>query len=175
MDNLNPYQPPAENPESIATQSRRERVVAGPLMLSIEWTGVLCFNLIVPILFGMGMTSERAKLGVFAAIVMIACIGYYFCYARPLPVLFIIRGGVLVALSQVFPILQVFAGALAISILLTSGIIEDSDILHMLETATAGFLAALLTGTILMTASLIVGILLRLVTPDRWWLAKETY
>ncbi|MFN7733206.1 MAG: hypothetical protein ACK5OB_15020 [Pirellula sp.] len=175
MDNLNPYQPPAANPDAIATETRRDRVVAGPLMLSIEWTAVLCFNLIVPVLFGMGMTSEQAKIGVFLAVAMIACIGYYFCYARPLPVLFIIRGGVLVALSQFFPILQVFAGALSIQILLTLGIIEDSDILNMLSTATAGFLAALLTGTILMIAAFVVGILLRLVTPDRWWLAKERY
>jgi len=175
MDNLNPYQPPVASPEAIATETRPERVVAGPLVLSIEWTAVLCFNLIVPVLFGMGMTSERAKIGVFLAIAMIACIGYYFCYARPLPVLFIIRGGVLVALSQMFPMLQVFAGALSIQILLTLGIIEDSDILNMLSTATAGFLAALLTGTILMSAAFIVGVLLRLVTPDRWWLAKERY
>ncbi|MEI8211154.1 MAG: hypothetical protein WCI02_03345 [Planctomycetota bacterium] len=174
MATINPYKPPDTTLDESPVPAVEQSLVAGPLLLSIEWTAILAFNLIVPILFAWGMTSAVAKLGMGLAIFIILLSGYYFCLSRPLPVLFVIRGGVLVALSQMFPVLQVCAGAVAMKIYLILGVIDDSSFLDMLSTGTAGFLVTMITGLILMGVSLVLGFLIRAVTPDRWWLATKS-
>jgi hypothetical protein len=174
MATINPYKPPETSLDESPVSADVKRLVAGPLLLSIEWTAILAFNLIVPILFAWGMTTGVAKLGMGLAVFIILLTGYYFCLSRPLPVLFVIRGGVLVALSQMFPVLQVCAGAAALYILLNLGVIEDSSFFDMLSTGTVGFLVTLITALILVGVSLFLGFLIRAVTPDRWWLATKS-
>ena len=175
-DEKNPYQPPrlGNQPENKVRLLHEEaRVLTSPLTLSIEWTVILGFNLIVPALVAWGLTNTPAKLGSAFALFLIALIGYYFCITKPLPMLFIIRGGVLVALSQFVPALQLVAGAISIRALILFRIVPESSFNEMLSTPTAGFLVPLLTGLILIGISLTLGFLIRIVTPDRWWLAKS--
>jgi len=88
---------------------------------------ILGFNLIVPALVAWGLTNTPAKLGSAFALFLIALIGYYFCITKPLPMLFIIRGGVLVALSQFVPALQLVAGAISIRSLILFRIVPESS------------------------------------------------
>lgn len=176
VDEKNPYQPPRiSNPSGNDERLLHEqsRVLASPLILSIEWTIILAFNLIVPALVAWAITSTSAKLGSGFAIFLMALTGYYFCITKPLPMLFIIRGGVLVALSQFVPALQLVAGAISIHALILVRVVTESSFNEMLSTPLAGFLVTLLTGLILISVSLTLGFLIRIVTPDRWWLAKS--
>jgi hypothetical protein len=172
MPSINPYDPPevGSQPSNAALQ---ERVVAGPWVLSIEWTVVLAFNLIVPALVAWPMTTTNAKIGCLFAIVIVGLTGYYLCISHPLPILFAIRGGLVVALSQVIPVVHFTAGAMAIRSLIVVGVIRESSFYDMLSTVTAGFLVTLITACVLIGASFVVGLLLRMVTPDRWWLARS--
>jgi len=173
----NPYQPPrigVQPADAVRLRNDESRVLASPLILSIEWTVILAFNLIVPTLVAWGFTNNPAKLGSGFAVFLIAVIGYYFCITKPLPMLFIVRGGVLVALSQFVPVLQLVAGAVSIRALILFRIVDDSSFSQMLSTPAAGFLVTMLTGLILIGVSLTLGFLLRIVTPDRWWLSKSS-
>lgn len=176
VDEKNPYQPPRIS-KPLGNDERmlheQSRVLASPLILSIEWTIILAFNLIVPALVAWAITSTSAKLGSGFAIFLMALTGYYFCITKPLPMLFIIRGGVLVALSQFVPALQLVAGAISIHALILVRVVTESSFNEMLSTPLAGFLVTLLTGLILISVSLTLGFLIRIVTPDRWWLAKS--
>lgn len=176
-DEKNPYQPPRlgnQPKDDLGLHHEKSRVLTSPLILSIEWTVILGFNLIVPALVAWGFTNAPAKLGSGFAVFLIALTGYYFCITKPLPMLFIIRGGVLVALSQFVPALQLVAGAISIRALILFRIVPESSFNEMLSSPTAGFLATLFTGLILIAASLTLGFLIRIVTPDRWWLAKSS-
>lgn len=175
-DDKNPYQPPRlgdQTAKDARLLHEQARVLASPLVLSIEWTVILAFNLIVPALVAWGITNAPAKLGSGFAVFLIALTGYYFCITKPLPMLFIIRGGVLVALSQFVPALQLVAGAISIRALILFRIVPESSFNEMLSTPAAGFLVTLITGLILIGMSLTLGFLIRIVTPDRWWLAKS--
>lgn len=172
MPSVNPYDPPDVGSES-SDADGMGRVVAGPWALSIEWTVVLAFNLIVPALVAWPMTTTSAKIGCLFAILMVALSGYYLCISHPLPILFAIRGGLAVALSQVIPVVHLTAGAIAIRSLIAIGVIRESSFYDMLSTGTAGFLVTLFTACVLIGASFVAGLLLRLVTPDRWWLARS--
>ena len=136
-DEKNPYQPPrlGNQPENQVRLLHEEaRVLTSPLTLSIEWTVILGFNLIVPALVAWGLTNTPAKLGSAFSLFLIALIGYYFCITKPLPMLFIIRGGVLVALSQFVPALQLVAGAISIRALILFRIVPESSFNEMLRT-----------------------------------------
>lgn len=165
---INPYDPPV----AAAIAPDPVEVARGPHMLLFEWTAVLLFNLIVPTLFAWSMTSNEAKIGAAIAVLVIAAGGFFFCFKQPLPMLLAIRGGILVALSQVFPILQILCGALAIQAWTLIGSIRDSSFQEMLSTATAGFLVTLVTGLLLIAASLMAGLVMRWVTPERWWIVQ---
>jgi len=91
----------------------------------------------------------------------------------PLFVLFTIRGGVLVVLSQFFPVLHLIAGLLAVSLYRYSGIIPAESLDRTGVGLMGAFLLTATTGAILMSFCLVVGFFIRLVTPDRWWLAKK--
>jgi hypothetical protein len=121
------------------------------------------------------MTSHQAKLGVAFAIALVACLGYYLCLKQPTAILLVIRGGILVALSQVFPVLQIVCGASAIQSLIAIGWIPNSSFQQMLSSVAAGFFVTLLTGTFLILLSFFAGLLLRWVTPRHWWVVQRPF
>lgn len=166
---LNPYDPPRSAP--IASE-QPVGVVRGPFLLSFEWTAVLLFNLIVPTLFAWSMTNTEAKLGAAFAVLVVAAAGYFFCFQQPWPMLIAIRGGILVALTQVFPILQIVCGSLALQAWMLLGAMQNSSFQEMLSSIPAGFLVTLLTGLLLIASSFIAGLLMRWVTPARWWIVQ---
>jgi hypothetical protein len=166
---LNPYDPP--RPAPMASEQPVD-VVRGPFMLAFEWTAVLLFNLIVPTLFAWSMTNNDAKLGALIAVLVVAAAGYYFCFQKPLPILIAIRGGILVALTQVFPILHIVCGSLALQAWILLGDMRKSSFQEMLSSIPAGFLVTLMTGLLLIASSFVVGMLMRWVTPAQWWIVK---
>jgi hypothetical protein len=166
----NPYEPSDSlvEPEPVPS-----RVIHGPLNLSIGWTLVLLCNLIVPMLLGWQMTTVFGHLGMLLAILMALLMGYWASVHMPLAVLFTTRGGILLALSQVMPVPHMIAGLISITFFRKTNIIPG----EAMDRDGIGFWGAFLltasTGTILFAFAFGLGLLMRLVTPDRWWLAKK--
>lgn len=166
----NPYEP-TDTP--VEAQEIPKRVIHSPLVLSIQWTVVVLCNLVVPLFVGWSLTQGFGQIGILLAVLLALVFGYWASVYMPLPVLFTLRGGMLVALSQFMPILQLIVGMVTIDFFRKTRIIPEES----LDRGNIGFLGAFLltatVGSILMAISCGLGLLLRLVTPDRWWLAKQ--
>jgi len=168
-----------ENPFAPSTFGTSEtlpsrRVVASTWVMSLEWTAVLLFNLIAPLLMGWGMIDLAARFGVASAVVLVLGIGTLFCIQYPLLMLFTIRGAVLVGLTQVIPVLHFIVGILSAAFLTACGVIPaDHSQPRLAEGFVGGFLLTTVMGAQLLAVSLGIGLLMLLVTPDSWWLAKE--
>jgi hypothetical protein len=170
-DDNNPFQ---ATDIALETQTQQRRVIHSPLVLSIQWTVVLLCNSVVPLLIGwtevqQGLGQIGIVLGMFFGLLL----GYLASIYTPLLVMYAIRGGMLVAFSQFFPVLQLLAGMLGIEFMRKTGIIPGKN----LDIGNLGlvdaFLVTMATGSILVGISCLFGLLLRLVTPDRWWMAKR--
>ncbi len=163
---LNPYDPP----ETIAVQPRElQKVTHGTWLLSFEWTAVYLLNLVIPSFLAWTMTTAPARIGALGAIVILLAVGYCLCQVRPLWMLVTIRGSFLVAISQIFPILQIMCGALAIRSLIFIGWIEEANFREMLGTTASGFIVTMLTGGSLLLISAVLGLILMAISPRRWW------
>lgn len=165
---FNPYQSPEPVFEGEREQ-RRKDYVRSPGLLMFEWVAVLLFNLIVPLLFAWSMTNHQARLGCAIAIALAALVGAALCRWAPSAMLIVIRGGVFVAVSQVFPALQIIAGALSFSTLSRIGMLPTTDVPDVISSTFGGFMVTLSTGILLLAASCVFGIGLWMITPKSWW------
>jgi hypothetical protein len=166
----NPYAPPNPGDDF---QSTPQRVVASPLVMGLGWTAALLFNLIVPVLIGWSLTDSNAKIGALAAIAMILLAGYVACNYFPLLMLFTLRGSIFVGVSQIIPALHLLMGLISLQFLASLGLIP-ADGAPTLTGFVMGFIMTLAIGLQLLIISLGLGLILRLITPDRWWLAKSS-
>jgi hypothetical protein len=114
----------------------------------------------VPLLFSGPVTEQHGKLGMGVALVSFLACGCYLCaYHRKLAVALLV-GGVLVALTQLFPILQIVAGLIGMAVgqafgQTSSG--EDEATPH-LTGELGGFVVTLITGGILIGAAACSGV-----------------
>ena len=168
--NTNPFEP---SESTIAPEVKSRRVIHGPLVLSIQWTVVVLVNVIVPYLIAGGMTGPMGDWGIFLGVVLVLLFGILASRALPMGVLLTVRGGVLVALSQFFPVIHLFAGWLAIEFHRSTGMIPAEQV----DRRNVGFFSALLltvsTGGILLMISCGLGVMLKGITPSRWWKPRE--
>jgi hypothetical protein len=171
LNRENPFAPSTVvESESVETK----RVVASTWIMSLEWTAVLLFNLIAPLLIGWGVTDLAARFGVASAVVLVLGTGILFCQLYPLLMLFTIRGAVLVGLTQVIPVLHFIIGVFSVAFLTLSGVFPPDQLPPKIAVGfKSGFFLTLVMGSQLLALSLVIGLLMRLVTPDRWWLAKD--
>ena len=77
------------------------------------------------------------------------------------------------ALTQFFPVLQLIAGMIAIDTIRKTGIIPGQTLDRGSLGLFDAFLVTVATGSILIGISFLFGMLLRLVTPERWWLTQK--
>lgn len=169
MEN-NPFAPPTPGDDFHLPP---ERVIASPLIMGLEWTAALLFNLIVPVLIGWSITDSNAKIGVAAAIALFLLAGYVACNYYPLLMLFTIRGSIFVGVSQIIPALHLMMGLMSLEFLAILGLISKDQAVT-LTGFVMGFLMTVALGLQLLIISLGIGLILRLITPDRWWLAKNS-
>jgi hypothetical protein len=168
--NTNPFEP---SESTIALEAKSRRVIHSPLVLSIQWTVVVLVNLIVPYLFAEGMTGPMGGWGIFLGVVLVLLFGILASLAIPMAILLTVRGGVFVALSQFFPVIHLMAGLLSIDVYRSTGIIPAGQ----LDRGNVGFFSALVltvsTGGILLIISCGLGVILKWITPRRWWKPRE--
>ena len=170
--NDNPYQ--ATDVALEPHQSSKRRVIHSPFVLSVQWTVVLLCNSVVPLLIGWTEAQQgQGQFGIILAMGLCLVLGYVACIYIPLFALIATRGGFLVALTQFFPVLQLIAGMIAIDTIRKTGIIPGQTLDRGSLGLFDAFLVTVATGSILIGISVLFGMLLRLVTPERWWLTQK--
>src|SRR5688572_12074233 len=111
MPEPNPYESPQtiDAPMTIAQKvSSLSRTVRGVL-----WTIVFGANLFIPVAFGWQFTDRDAKIGAGIVTVFFHGVGLYATLTSSTYFRALATGGILVALTQFFPILQFIVGMVA--------------------------------------------------------------
>ena len=132
----------------------------------LAWLMVFLANLPIPLMFGWIFTAKHGRLGMAAAILLWWLMGHQICRTSRGFNLALVTGGLLVGLSQIFPILQSQAGAWSLGIGSKLGQVKP---VHgeefMVLTELGGFLVTMLTGGILIAVALACGSVIRAITP----------
>lgn len=155
----NPYEPPVTR-DAVPDTAK----AAGWLKLASSWTFVFAANLPLPILFASSMAKGAAVAGVIAVSCSFWLLGLYCSYQAPGLLRIFSRGGIAVAVSQLVPILHVFAGAAAFEIVRAiSGRRPDDNLpLLNIEQFWEGALTTLVSGGILLIAAGLCGAVITL-------------
>ena len=128
----------------------------------LPWMGVYLVNLIVPLYFGSLVTRGLGKAGMVIGILLVFSLGCLLCFVSRKIILAIVYGGWIVAASQFFPLLHIFAGSIGIRAASALGMTtthrpDDVDV----DTALGGVLATVVTGAILLAVSSILGLVIQ--------------
>jgi hypothetical protein len=123
--------------------------------MRLAWLMLVAWNVPVPLILGWVGTDWGARLGMFAAIPVFYCLGGWLFRKMRAIQQTIVWGGLTVVLSQLFPLLHIFAGAGALGAGERLGLpVEDERATGLI----AGFVVTLLTGAILLTAAAVIGL-----------------
>jgi hypothetical protein len=121
-----------------------------------SWSCVLFLNLLIPVLLGLDATSTNGAAGMMAGIAVCWLVGLAVCVVAPRWEAVFFQGGLVVAASQFFPILQFAAGIFG---LWAWESIAPDVRLHSdgLSGLVAGFAVTLLTAQPLLIAAWLFG------------------
>ena len=126
------------------------------------WLMVLAANLPVPLFLGHICTRDYGRPGMYAGVGLVWLLGHEVCRYQPRLASVAIPGGWFVALIQFFPLLQIWAGALALEV---ATLHMTTDHMPTAGPLTAS-MATLFTAGILLVVAAVCGVLYRLVFPD---------
>ena len=151
----NPY----ESPQTIDAKFRQEVSEDSPWKIYIQWTLVLGFNLIVPLYLAQMIVDSMGKVGVYGGVMVIYGIGLGLCVKMPWIAKTLNAGGFAVGISQLFPVLQLVAGFIAIGAVGYGRIVlgSTSNSWAKIDTVMSGFTTTLITGGFLTLVSIGVG------------------
>jgi hypothetical protein len=128
------------------------------LPLRFGWPMVFLANLPVPLLFGCGVCDWSGRIGMFAAIGLLYVLGREICRRVRGLDLIMICGGVLVALSQVYPMIHIFSAGLAFRTAERLGLLESTKTVPNVTGAFTGCIVTLLTGGMLLAIAAVAGL-----------------
>jgi hypothetical protein len=173
LDELNPYEPPRSSAEE--WRGTDDSNLRSRHRLYGAWFGVCALNMPVPLLFGLQMTRAGGRIGMLIAMLALLGVGFWICVAARKIAVCTIIGAILVGLSQVVPIAQMFAGLFALGFGHALGLAVGShgDVSDHVVGELGGFVVTLLTGTILIVLSAGCGFVLQRILPARWWRGRE--
>jgi hypothetical protein len=158
---VNPYQSPGSD------TAPRPSLPADPgasRRLKLAWCGVFLANLCAPLWFGWLMTERGGTLGMFASVSVLFVVGYWVCAIRETVAKALVVGGVAVALTQVFPILQIAAGMAGLLLAAVMGLLqwpEPEDVFPSVTNDLRAFVVGMTTGVLLMGMALVAGLVIR--------------
>ncbi|HWB09567.1 MAG TPA: hypothetical protein VG826_10095 [Pirellulales bacterium] len=164
LRSTNPY----ASPKADNADRSREDPQGGAKRLYFGWLAVFALNLIFPLLMAWGMTAPDGRIGMLLAIIVLLALGFWICASARQVGFALVVGGVAVALSQIFPILQMMAGILGFALTKAIGAAPTPDgIAHDglpdVETLAAGFVITMTTGGLLIAASTLAGLMIQAV------------
>ncbi len=169
MNEFNPYEPPRD----AATISIPDPTPRRPTrkFSYVAWLFVFAINMAVPLYFSHPVTEYHGRLGLLFGALLLLALGYYICAVNRRFSSALIVGGAIIAITQVFPVIQIIAGMLGMTVGKAMGLasLGDDHGVPQITTEEGGFIVTLVTGGILMAAAACSGMLLRLVTPAHWW------
>jgi hypothetical protein len=146
---LHRFPAPADEPPTGATRPG--------FAWQVAWFWVFGANLVVPLIYGLEVTRTGGRWGMWIAVAFTWLCGHLACGRRPLGAIFVI-GGVVVALSQLFPMLQFFCGAFSLEVVSKLGLGVTG--LTEVRTEFAGFVTTMLTASQLMFVAVVCGFVL---------------
>lgn len=151
----NPYSPPTADDLATTQVTGRDAHSFGTAAAVI-----VCANSLAPLFFASFVTGRNARIGMVAGLVitLIATVGLGVQIPRLRPALR--KGGIALALSQFFPLIQLFAGVVAINCCINLGIADDYSDDHpagYISSAPAGLVCTLITAMILSGFAVLVG------------------
>ncbi|MEM8679391.1 MAG: hypothetical protein AAGF97_08570 [Planctomycetota bacterium] len=133
---------------------------------------MFAINLIVPLMWATSLVNRHGKVGMLAAIPVLYLMGWATCRIHPVCARSMLNGGALVALTQLFPILQILAGLFALSVV---GFEDRFDQVASVgfPNERGGFLVTLLVGGLLMGLAFSLGATVEALTTyvKKWPLA----
>ncbi|WP_406696284.1 hypothetical protein V5E97_35375 [Singulisphaera sp. Ch08] len=155
---------PATPPTHVSAKPQGPR---GGLLWHHVWTAIFAANLVAPMWFASSLWDDGKQLGEIGMAMAIAILWLLgdIAGARSRDMrLMLIAGGIIVAISQFFPLLQMVAGVVSLTLVAwisgssTTDFGTPQEQLSSLEY----FLATLFTGSLLLLASCLAGL------PFRW-------
>ncbi len=163
MDDNNPYEPPGEA-LTISVSDRKGNPRAGGFTY-VAWIFVFAINMAVPLLFSASVTQQNGRSGMLIGTLFLFVLGCYICAANRKLAVALLAGGAVVALTQLFPMLQFIAGSIGMGVgqALGHATFLGDDNPPRVTSEYGGFVVTFVTGGVLMAGSLCTGILLQLV------------
>ncbi len=157
LEEHNPYQAPVDD--------QVQAMPTGPARASVwGWIVVYVVNLPVALFLGCCTTSGAATFGMCIAVVFQLAAGIFATRRFPGTLSVIIIGGVLTALSQLYPVLQMFAGVVALGITTSIFPSVEADLgVRIVGSFPAGFLATCITAFLVILVAGAVGGLVQLI------------
>ncbi len=148
-------------------------LIDAPAVRCSTWLLVFLLNLFLPGFLGWGYTVGSARWGMLLGVIICFAIGLGFCYLSRWIGTLLIRGGNMVAVSQmlVFPHLIIGSYAVSLGSRFNLNAQIHRDVEH-LDSFLGGLFATGITGGALMAISLTAGFILQLgitLLLDRWF------
>jgi hypothetical protein len=154
VDEPNPYAPPTTTSQT-GSRPRPDAGLRGP-MLYLAWFAVFLLNLAIPLLLALSQTDERGRIGMLIAVTLLCATGCWVCANSPQAGTSLVVGGVIVGLTQLIPILQMFSGLTAMTVAAALGLTKR-EVHASITTEVGGVIVTLITGAILMSIAAGVG------------------
>jgi hypothetical protein len=131
-------------------------------------------NMALPLLFGLEVTRHHGLIGMCVASLLMLIVGWLFCMLKPAAARKLVLGSLAVALTQVFPILQIIAGSISIGIaqslhLAMQGGDDPEFGIAGINNELGGFVVTMFVGIILLSCAGMAGLVLGQVLPAKWF------
>lgn len=154
---INPYEAPSAHSPLPVAQSP-STFFQKPWVVQSAWILAVAINLPVPLMFGFSFTAAgAARLGMLIGIAVVYGTGVWICLHQASVMWRLIVGSVFTALSQIWPMLHMLVGIVAMGI---SKFIFDADRERdQIEAIPEVVLTTLLTGIGLIVPSLVMGLI----------------
>lgn len=168
---MNPYEP-----SKYASSAASERAGA-PITLFgwIMWPVLLASNIAGPVVLAFPMTEAAGRWGMGVAVVAFLILGWILCGYRPAVARKLLLGAPFVAISQVFPVLHIILGALAIEMANRLGVASPANdvAVESITHELGGFMVTGIVGMGLLLAAHACGSLFEWAMPGRWYWASK--
>ena len=154
---INPYEAPSAD-SALPAQQSPSTFFQKPWVVQSAWFLAVAINLPAPLMFGFSFTAAgAARLGMLIGIAVVYGTGVWICLHQAAVMWRLIVGSVFTALSQIWPMLHMLVGIVAMGI---SKFIFDADREpDQIEAIPEVVLTTLLTGIGLILPSIVMGLI----------------